>query len=341
MRALVGLSKGKMVVQVAGFLVGLGLVAWVIHGAIAAANDPTRAGLLESLRAAWSARPGLVVGIVVTTLASMVIDGALFWLVLLPVRRLGFMEIQWLTYAAALSNLFPVRLGVPVRYAYHMRANRLSFWQCTAWFVAVTLVILSALGAVVVATALDGHPDARWGLIVLAVLALVGLGLRWSVTLGPVRTRLHGWERMLTTQRTYWAGALLRVLEVLLWIVRMWCAAEILELGLDFATVTILGVAAIAVMLNPLGRVGFREATTVLVASWLSGRGTDLAHLDGGFQQLAILESFGEMLTTIPVGIVAIPMVLRWYRRRQRETADQAGGVPHQRAAVKAKTPGA
>ncbi len=327
MKGLVGLSRGKAIVQVLGFLVGLALVAWVVQGAIAAANDPTRSGLLECLRAAWSTRPWLVVGIAATTLASMVIDGALFWLVLLPVRRLAFMEIQWLTYAAALSNLFPVRLGVPVRYAYHMRANRLTFWQCTAWFVAVTLVILSALGAVVVATALDGHPDARWGLIVLVVLALAGFALRWTVTIGPIRARLHGWDRMLTTPRTYWAGALLRVVEVLLWIVRMWCAAEILELGMDFATVTILGVAAIAVMLNPLGRIGFREATTVLVASWLAGRGVDLAHVDGGFQQLAILESFGEMLTTIPVGIVALPMVLRWYRVRRRQPDAVAGGA--------------
>lgn len=313
------LSPAKVALQVAGFVVGVGLVVWVIRGALHAADDPSRAGIMESLQAAWHARPWLVAGLAVTTVLSLIIDGALFWLVLLPVRRLGFMEIQWLTLVAALSNLFPVRLGVPVRYTYHMRANRMRFWECTAWFVAVTMVILAALVAVVVATALDGHPDARWALIVLATLALCALALRAAVTFGPIQRRLHGWDRMLTTQRTYWAGVLLRVAEILLWIARMWCAAEILNLGLSFATVTILGVAAIAVMLNPFGRLGFREATTVMVATWMAGEGADLTHLEGGFQQLALLESFGEIVTTIPLGVLAIPMLARWYRSRRAE----------------------
>ncbi len=315
------MSRGKIALQVGGFLVGIALMAWVIQGAIETANDPTRRGILDLLQSAWQDRPWLIVGIVATTVGSMIIDGALFWLVLLPVRRLAFMEIQWLTYAAALSNLFPVRLGVPVRYAYHMRANRMTFWQCTAWFVAVTLVILAALGAVVVATVIDGHPDTLWTVIVLAALAAGGLALRWVVTLGPIKSRLHGWDRMLSNQGAYWSGAVLRVIEIVLWIVRMWCAAEILNLGLDFATVTILGVAAITMMLNPLGRLGFREATTVVVATWLAGGDADLTHLDGGFKQLALLESVGEMLTTIPLGLVALPMVVRWYRKRRAEGA--------------------
>ena len=98
-------------------------------------------------------------------------------------------------------------------------------------------------------------------------------------------------------------------------------AVAILGLGLSFATVTVLGVAAIAVMLNPFGRIGFREATTVLVANWMAGGGLDVAHADGGFKQLAILESLGEMFTTIPLGIVAIPFLAAWYRLRRREAA--------------------
>lgn len=319
------ISGRKALVQGVGFALGLALVAWVLLGALRAADDPSRAGILQSLRQAWSDRPLLVLGLAATTLGSLIIDGALFWLVLLPVRRLGFMEIQWLTFVAALSNFFPVRLGVPMRYAYHMRANRMTFWQATAWFVAVTLVILAALGAVIVGTVVESHPDWLWCVTVLAALAVAGLALRWVVTLGPIRTRLHGWERMLTTPRTYWSGALIRVVEIGLWIVRMWCAAEILNLGLSFATVTILGVAAITVMLNPLGRLGFREATTVLVAGWLAGKGADLAHLDGGFKQLALLESLGEMLTTIPLGLVALPMLARWYRRRMNEWRSASG----------------
>jgi hypothetical protein len=319
-------SPGKALVQLVGFAVGAALLWWLVKGALDTARDPSRTGIIESVQLAWSQRPWLVIGIVLTTVASLVIDGALFWLVLLPVRRLKFMEMQWLTLVASLSNFFPVRLGIAVRYTYHLRANRLTFLQCTAWFIAVTLVILASLVAVVAATMVDSHPDVLWAVTALAALAVSGLALRWVVTLPVIRRRMGGWDRMLTVQSTYWAGALLRVIEVLLWIVRMWCAAEILNLGLSFATVTILGVAAIAVMLNPLGRLGFREATTVIVASWLSGQGTDLAHLDGGYKQLALLESFGEMLTTIPLGLVALPMIVKWYRRRRAESPSVAGG---------------
>jgi len=155
------LAPRRMAAQAVGFAVGIALVAWVVKGAIDAANDPSRAGILESVRAAWESRPWLVAGIALTTALSLVIDGALFWLILLPVRRLGFMEIQWLTFVTATSNFFPVRLGIPVRYAYAMLANRMGFLEATAWFVALTLVILVSLGAVVAATAAVPVPGTR------------------------------------------------------------------------------------------------------------------------------------------------------------------------------------
>ncbi|MEI6473896.1 MAG: hypothetical protein WCO75_00745 [Planctomycetota bacterium] len=315
------LAPKRAIMQAIGFLVGLALVAWVVKGAIDVASDPTRAGILESVRAAWNERPWLVLGIALTTTVSLIIDGALFWMVLVPVRRLGFMEIQWLTFVTATSNFFPVRLGIPVRYAYALLANRLTFMQATAWFIAVTLVVLVSLGAVIAATALIPIPGLGWAGLVLVALAIGGFLLQRVAHLPIAARRFGEWTRMLTTPSTYWAGTVLRVIEVLLWIVRMWCAAEILNLGLSFATVTVLGVAAIAVMLNPFGRIGFREATTVLVANWMAGGGIDVSHADGGFKQLALLESLGEMFTTIPLGLISLPFVISWYRMRRRELA--------------------
>ena len=321
-------SPRKAAVQAVGFLLGALLVFWVVKGALSTAGDESRAGILESVRAAWDARPMLVVGLVATTAASLVIDGALFWLVLLPVRRLGFMEMQWVTFVAAMSNFFPVRLGLAVRYAYALKANRMTFLEATAWFAAVTLVILVSLGAVVLATMAFPKPGLGWVLVAVAAIAVGGLALVRAVRLGPVARRLGGWARMVTTPGTYWTGTLIRVAEVFLWIVRMWCAAEILRLDLDFAKVTILGVAAIAVMLNPLGRLGFREATTVIVANWMAGGGLDVAHADAGFKQLALVESLGEMFTTIPMGIVALPFLAAWFRRRMREAPPAARAAP-------------
>lgn len=314
------LQPRRALIQALGFLAGLALVVWVVKGAIDAASDPSRAGILESLRTAWAQRPMLIIGISLTTAISLIIDGALFWMVLLPVRRLAFMEIQWLTFVTATSNFFPIRLGIPVRYAYALLANRLTFKEATVWFVAVTLVVLVSLVAVVAATALVPVPGFSWAILVLIGLGVSALLLQWAMKLPVAATRIGTWSLMITNPGTYWTGTVLRVVEVLLWIVRMWCAAEILNLGLSFATVTVLGVAAIAVMLNPFGRIGFREATTVLVANWMAGGGIDVAHADGGFKQLALLESLGEMFTTIPLGLVAIPFLVSWYRARRRES---------------------
>jgi hypothetical protein len=62
----------------------------------------------------------------------------------------------------------------------------------------------------------------------------------------------------------------------------------------------------------------------VIVANWMAGGGLDVAHADAGFTQLALLESLGEMLTTIPAGIASLPFLVRWYRFRRREAAAQA-----------------
>ncbi|MFM8698552.1 MAG: hypothetical protein ACKOF7_07795, partial [Phycisphaerales bacterium] len=204
------MTPRSIAVQVVGFAIGVAIVAWIVKGALEAANAPGRAGIMESVSAAWQSRPWLVAGIAITTVLSLAIDGALFWLVLLPVRRLGFMEMQWVTYAAATSNFFPVRLGLPARYAYAMLANRMSFAESTAWFAATTVVILVSLGAVVAATAVDPHPDLVWCLLGVGVLAVGGLALHRMARLAPVQRVMGRWTPMLTTQSTYWVGTLLR-----------------------------------------------------------------------------------------------------------------------------------
>jgi hypothetical protein len=53
----------------------------------------------------------------------------------------------------------------------------------------------------------------------------------------------------------------------------------------------------------------------------MAGGGIDVSHADGGFKQLALLESLGEMFTTIPLGLISLPLVISWYRMRRREPA--------------------
>ena len=88
------MTPRSIAIQVVGFAIGVAIVAWIVKGALEAANAPGRAGIMESVSAAWQSRPWLVAGIAITTVLSLVIDGALFWLVLLPVRRLSLLACQ-------------------------------------------------------------------------------------------------------------------------------------------------------------------------------------------------------------------------------------------------------
>ena len=134
---------------------------------------------------------------------------------------------------AATSNFFPVRLGLPARYGYAMLANRMPFAEATAWFAAVTVVILASLGAVVAATAIVPKPGFAWVVLVLAGIGAGGLLLHRIARLGPVERTMGRWTPMLTTPSTYWIGSVLRAAEVVYttdqW--RAWLTARLAELG--------------------------------------------------------------------------------------------------------------
>ena len=96
---------------------------------------------------------------------------------------------------------------------------------------------------------------------------------------------------------------------------RMACAVAIIGLDLSTSDVLLLAFLTLAVSLNPLGKVGFREAAVAwvaprLVSTDLSGEASE--EFNRHFDQLALIESAGEAAFVIPLGALA----LIWYWRR-------------------------
>jgi peptidoglycan biosynthesis protein MviN/MurJ (putative lipid II flippase) len=131
------------------------------------------------------------------------------------------MEIQWLTFVTATSNFFPVRLGIPVRYAYALLANRLTFVQATAWFIAVTLVILVSLGAVALNVVLKLFLYKPYGAAGLAFATAMGAWLNFGAlaflaqraglmkpdkALGRVCVAVAGATALLALVAMFWAA---------------------------------------------------------------------------------------------------------------------------------------
>ena len=106
--------------------IGALLVARVVKGALATAGDQSRAGILDSVRDAWSARPYPVLGLAATTALSLVIDvtddeGMLF--------TARYYARQRALNDAALIRLFFATPALPMRVLGAIHWEALKLWR--------------------------------------------------------------------------------------------------------------------------------------------------------------------------------------------------------------------
>lgn len=295
-------SRRRVVLQLVGFAVGVGLLAWCIMLAVRG----------EGWSRVARADPWLLAGLAACSLVSLFVNGSIFWVVLRPVRRLPFADLQWINLVVALLNYAPVRLGLIVRVTHHVRVDGLSLLQVGSWLAAVAYTLALALGACIVATVARPAFDAAWGALV-AVQILVGGLLTWVLMRHRIVERHgKGLDRMLGRPAVLAGAVALRLVDIAAFVGRMACAAAILELSLAVADTALLGLAAITLSLNPIGRAGFREAAVAFVASRLVATNVSPLQLESDMATLALVESAGEAIVFVPCGAVA----LLWFKKK-------------------------
>ena len=308
--ARAGMPRGvRLVLQLLGFVVGLALVAWCIRGA------------LEGGEAGWEkfkeADPGLIAAMIGCSLASVIANGAIFFATIRPVHREGFMVLQGVNLVSSLLNYAPIRLGVMSRYFYHVRVDRFSILFVTGWIVVVGIAVVAVMGAAVGATFLQPQPGMAWALMFLAPLIGLILALPILARLPLVRRFTRGGEAMLTNRGWIATAFSLRAFDLGMWAIRLGIAASILGIDLPTGDVLLLAITALVVSLNPLGRLGWREAAVAILAAQLAAPGLGTSELDATFKQLALLESAAEASITIPLGVVALVWWIRKVRARR------------------------
>jgi hypothetical protein len=308
--ARAGMPRGvRLVLQLLGFVVGLALVAWCIRGA------------LEGGEAGWEkfkeADPGLIAAMIGCSLASVIANGAIFFATIRPVHREGFMVLQGVNLVSSLLNYAPIRLGVMSRYFYHVRVDRFSILFVTGWIVVVGITVVAVMGAAVGATFLQPQPGMAWALMFLAPLIGLILALPILARLPLVRRFTRGGEAMLTNRGWIATAFSLRAFDLGMWAIRLGIAASILGIDLPTGDVLLLAITALVVSLNPLGRLGWREAAVAILAAQLAAPGLGTSELDATFKQLALLESAAEASITIPLGVVALVWWIRKVRARR------------------------
>jgi hypothetical protein len=298
------LTPRKIAVQLVGFAIGVALLGWCVSTAVRG----------EGWSRLADASPMLVVGLVGCSAVSMLVNGAIFWLVVRPLKPLGFWSMQWLNLTTGVLNYAPIRLGVIARVAYHLRVDRLSLLQVGAMLASIAYTLAAALGACVVATLLRPEFDLVWPALVVGQLLLIGVLTR-AIMGQPFVVRFgRGMDRMLREPALLWGAIALRLVDIAAFAGRMACAVAILDISMTVSETLLLGFAALALSLNPIGRTGFREFMVAVVATRLVSSDLSAAQIDSNMATLALIESAGEALVVIPCGALA----LLWYRRRWR-----------------------
>ena len=296
-------SPGKLLMQLAGFAVGAALLAWIIFGAIGEGD--------------WSrlvhADPMLLAALLACTLVSAGLNGASFWVTVGPIRRIPFADMQRINLVANMLNYAPVRLGAIARVLYHVRVDGLSLLQIGAWFSLLGYVMVLGIASCVVATLVRFQVDWIWGLLVGAQMMLGILTIRVFSGVPLIVKHGRGLDRIIGDRGVMWSAAGLRIADLAAYTVRMAAAAAILDIELTLSQIVVLAIVALSASLIPFGRVGFREFCVAAVAHRLHMLGSDV---DANMNQLALVESAGEALVFLPLGIVLLP----WFRRRWRNS---------------------
>ncbi len=295
----------KLIVNLIGFLIGVALFVWIVRQALAEGD--------------WSrllhASPWLVVILLASTLVSLLANGAMFWVTIQPIKRLGMLELQQVNAAAAMLNYAPLRLGAMLRVAYHLKVDRLKLLQITAWFALIAYLVALTVGSSLVATLVRDRLDVVWVLLVAGQMILGGAAIRLLVGNPLLARYTMGVDRMVTDPRSLWGSVTLRCIDLMAYGGRMAAAAAILGMDLPGTHVVVLAVVALAAGLIPFGRVGFREACVALAAQRL-GMLTD--QVESAWAQLALVDSMGEALVFLPLGLAALPGVRARWRNRDR-----------------------
>lgn len=301
-----------LMLRLFGAAIGVGLIGWCLWAALS--------------RGDWSglrnAEPGAVALLLGASLSTLFLNGFIFWITARPMRPLGLLDLQAVNAAATFLNYAPLRAGMVARVLFHIRVDGMAAIPTLAWLFFAAFTTLAALAMIAVPSIAFDPLTLGWSATLL-VLAAVGTWLCGHLGKWPLlRSKLQGAERIMDSTPTVAAAVGLRLVDITAWVIRVAAAASILGIELTARDTVILATASLAMAMNPIGRVGFREATVAFVAARLSGaESLDVPTL---FLQLAVLESAAEAAVAIPAGLVGTACCLRRWMRVGRSAAVQS-----------------
>ncbi|MCL4198042.1 MAG: YbhN family protein [Phycisphaerales bacterium] len=291
--------RSRLLLKIVGFILGLGLLAWVIQRAV---SRQQFSGLTE---AAWWQFALLLLCTVVSVLAN----GAIFWTIIRPAAPLGFWPIQAVNAAVSLVNYSPVRIGVALRFVHHRRVDDLPYPLLLAWYACFALLMFMTLGCVLGATLLRPAVDAWWGAALLALLAAGGAAAVWAGSHRLLESRWRGASQILAAPGAVGGAILLRLVDMIAYGGRLYIAITILGTTVTPRDAVVLTVLSMVSSLSPVGSVGLRE----FAVAWLGPMLADASlaqHIDAA----VLVDRAAEVLIVAPAGALGLLWIARAWR---------------------------
>ncbi|GAB4385548.1 MAG: hypothetical protein Kow0022_11840 [Phycisphaerales bacterium] len=330
------------VLQGAGFVLGLGLLGWCISIVFKPDNREQLSHLLDA--------SALDVAVLFAcSVGTLVFNGLIFWIVLWPVRRTGPVYVSAVNAVATLISYAPFKIAVAFRVLVYHRIDRIPILTIGAWFAAIAVLALTVLlPALFASLMLPGHGPAWWiawiagtlvctACVVASAKLLAGdrgwerfqrlmqrLGLGFVVRLlgSEHGRRLHAGVDMLAHWRASAAAALLRVADVLVQAVRVWVAAQILHVNLDWGPCMVIASTYFLIgIISPIGMLGPRESGSAAVATLAGISAPDAA---AQIVTISLLISASEGLVNLAGGGLgaACLRIDRWLLKRSIDAGE-------------------
>ncbi len=327
------LTMRRVVVQLVGYGVGLALLVWCGSRAF----SPENRGQLSKLGEASASDVALLC---ILSIASIVLNGLIFWTAVRPVKRVPIDSVLATNAIATVLNYVPFKLSMLSRILIHNRRDGVSLLTIGGWLATVILILVATLGPMVAISLAHPVVDGAWiamvaGAMTVAAAAIV-LGSRLCLT-KPVRrgarsfagkTRLgrrflassmepHVLDglRMIASPRAVGAGVVLRLADVTAQSARFVIAAGILGIALRFDRAFLLAATYFGIgIVSPFGMLGTREAGVAGLADAL-----DIPN-PASIAAVVLLVSATEALVTIVLATVGA-IYLRPMRLMVREVA--------------------
>lgn len=322
-------SIRNIIIQVVGFVISMALLVWCIRLAIKPEN-------VDKIGKLWEAPLGTKASLLALSALILFCDGAKFWVVLKPIKKLGFWHVQAVNGIAALLIYAPFKLSIIWRFIVHNRRDSMPVLTIGAWIGAVGIILLGVLTPLIAVSIWRQQID--WifvvagvaGLVVMYLLTLLGAmlfaGQRGLARLNAMASvfklaiinrlfashafaKAHAGFDMLASPLTMGSGYLCRISNLLLGAARFYLVAQLLGTPITIDTAVIASCTYFLVgVLSPSGSLGAREGATTGLASLLAVPGME----HGAFAPIAIFVSVLEIITHLCSAILGSFLIHPW-----------------------------